>query len=71
MNPQNIMIYFGEEGRDGFMAHKCSCCDGTGQKRCPRCWGTGTFDDGSTCYYCQGTGTVTCNACDGRGQVED
>ena len=37
----------------------------TGEKRiswtnssapCPRCGGTGTMNDGSTCYYCQGTG---------------
>ena len=25
---------------------------------CPRCGGTGTFKDGSICYYCDGKGTV-------------
>lgn len=24
--------------------------------KCPRCDGTGTFYDGSRCYYCQGVG---------------
>ena len=27
-------------------------------KICPRCWGTGTFDNGEQCYYCKGAGSV-------------
>lgn len=53
------------------MAHKCSCCNGSGWMRCPRCGGDGKFDDGSTCYYCDGKGEVKCKACDGSGEVED
>ncbi len=51
--------------------HSCRCCGGSGQMKCPRCDGTGTFIDGTTCYYCKGKGRVECSACDGKGRIED
>lgn len=36
---------------------KYRCCK-VRSKICPRCWGTGTFDSGETCYYCNGDGSV-------------
>ena len=53
------------------MAHTCRVCNGTSRQSCPRCGGTGRFNDGETCYYCNGNGTVTCNACGGTGRIED
>lgn len=53
------------------MAHYCRTCGGDGKETCFRCGGTGTFNDGSTCYYCQGKGYIECKACDGTGKVED
>lgn len=52
-------------------SHFCSCCSGSGEMKCPRCDGYGTFNDKSTCYYCQGSGKVTCSACNGKGYFED
>lgn len=48
----------------------CGVCNGSGRERCPRCAGTGTFEDKSKCYYCQGSGTITCNVCNGRGYYD-
>ena len=56
------------------MAHRCSNCGGTGYAKCPRCWGSGRFNDGSTCYYCQDSdvaGKVKCPACNGSGEIDD
>lgn len=54
-----------------FASHSCSCCSGSGEMKCPRCGGYGTFNDGSTCYYCQGSGRVRCGACGGSGRIDD
>ena len=53
------------------MSHYCKNWGGTGKATCPRCGGTGTFNDGATCYYCSGKGYYECNACNGTGKIED
>ena len=62
-------MLFVPEGK--FEVHSCKCCSGSGMMKCPRCGGTGRFNDGSRCYYCGGNGKVTCSACNGKGIIED
>ena len=49
----------------------CRACNGNGKHKCPRCDGTGTFMDGSTCYYCKGYRLTKCGACDGTGKIKE
>ena len=51
--------------------HTCKVCKGSGEMICPRCGGSGRFDNGETCYYCHGSGKTECTACDGTGKVDD
>lgn len=59
-----IIIYKGR-----FSSDRCSACGGSGSKKCPRCDATGTFTDGSECYYCKGVGYFQCEKCKGTGLV--
>jgi len=49
---------------------KCSECEGSGEKQCAQCLGSGrhgTFPDPTDCVYCYGKGHIECSNCGGSG----
>ena len=51
---------------EGIMHRVCGVCNGSGNQKCFRCDGVGTFYDKSTCYCCKGVGKITCNVDDDK-----
>lgn len=56
----------------------CDLCEGTGERHCQECGGTGTArrysPDGRSgwslhCYICETRGALTCAKCDGIGFI--
>ncbi|TLS23236.1 uncharacterized protein PpBr36_06771 [Pyricularia pennisetigena] len=48
----------------------CSACNGTCQRTCPRCGGTGSdaFVESAICIHCDATGRVKCVASSAKGK---
>lgn len=62
-----IITVPGAAGRGDLM--ECVFCDGTGERECDACHGTGQ-DVFGTCIMCDGKGKLTCDVCSGVGLVD-